>query len=263
MIRALYTSSTGLSAQQVVLDNTANNLANVNTNGFKRGQADFQDLIYVNERNPGADAAQGLQVPTGLQIGSGVRVSGITKIFAQGSIVNTGNPLDVAIEGQGFFQVTMPNGEIRYTRDGGLRMNAVGNIVTSDGFLLSPQVTIPTEAVSISIGTDGTISVVNAGSNGASTTLGQLTLVRFPNPAGLSAEGRNLFAESASSGAATTSTPGLNGTGLIRQGFEERSNVDTVTELVNLILAQRAYEFNTRAITTANNMLQATVDLIR
>lgn len=262
MIRALFTSATGLNAQQFNVDNTANNLANVNTNGFKRGQAEFQDLLYVNERNPGAEAAQGLQVPTGLQIGSGVRVSGITKVFQNGPVISTSNPLDVAVEGQGFLQVTLPNGELRYTRDGGLRLNAVGNLVTSDGFLISPQVTIPAEAVSISIGADGTISVVNAGST-ASTTLGQLTLVRFPNPPGLSAEGRNLFAESASSGAGTTSTPGLNGTGFIRQGYLERSNVDVVTELVNLIVAQRAYEFNTRAITTANNMLEATTALIR
>lgn len=263
MIRALYTSATGMNAQQTVVDNTANNLANVNTTGFKKGQTDFQDLLYVNERNPGAEAAQGLQVPTGLQIGNGVRVSGITKVFTPGSLNPTGNPLDVAIEGQGFFQVTLPNGETRYTRDGALRLNAVGNLVTSDGFLISPQVTIPAEAISISIGNDGTISVVNAGANGASTTLGQLTLVRFPNPPGLSAEGRNLFAESASSGAPNTATPGLNGTGLLRQSFLERSNVDVVNELVALILAQRAYEFNTRAIRTADTMLENTTSIIR
>ena len=262
MIRALFTSSTGLNAQQLVVDNTANNLANVNTNGFKKGQADFQDLIYVTERTPGSEAAQGLQVPTGKQIGSGVRVAGITKVFTQGGLVNTTNPFDVAIEGQGFFQVSLPNGETRYTRDGSLRLNAVGNIVNSDGFLLSPQITIPAESQSVSIGSDGTISVTTAGTS-ASTTLGQLTLVRFANPAGLSAEGRNLFAETASSGAPTTATPGLNGTGLIQQGFVERSNVDVVTELVNLILAQRAYEFNTRAIRTADTMLENTSTLIR
>jgi flagellar basal-body rod protein FlgG len=262
MIKALFTSSTGMNAQQNVIDNTANNLANVNTTGFKKGQTDFEDLIYVTQRQPGSEAAQGLNVPTGLQVGSGVRVNGITKIFTSGALVNTGNPLDVAIEGDGFLQVSLPNGETRYTRDGTLRLNSVGNLVTSDGFLISPQVTIPQEALSISIGADGTISVQNAGST-TPTSVGQLTLVRFPNPAGLSAEGRNLFAETASSGSPTTATPGLNGTGMLRQGFLERSNVDVVGELVNLILAQRAYEFNTRSIRTADNMLSETTQLIR
>jgi len=263
MIRALFTSATGMNVQSTTIDNTANNLANVNTNGFKKGQADFQDLIYVTERVPGSEAAQGLQVPTGLQIGSGARVAGITKVFTAGSLTNTANPLDLAIEGGGFLQVTLPSGELRYTRDGALRLNAVGNLVTSDGFLINPQVTIPQTAVSISVGSDGTISVQNAGATNVSTQLGQLTLVRFQNDAGLSAEGRNLFAETASSGTPNLSTPGLNGAGFIRQGFLERSNVDPVTELVSLILAQRAYEFNTRAVRTSDNMLQATSELIR
>ncbi|MCX7699599.1 MAG: flagellar basal-body rod protein FlgG [Gemmataceae bacterium] len=262
MIKALFTSATGMNAQQVVIDNTANNLANVNTNGFKRGQADFQDLIYVNQRTPGAEAAQGLTVPTGLQVGSGARVAGITKIFTTGSPTKTDNPLDVFIEGDGFLQVSLPNGDIRYTRDGALRLNATGNLVTSDGFMISPQITIPAEAQSIQIASDGTVSVTTAGSP-APTTVGQLTLARFPNPAGLSAEGRNLYAETASSGAPTTATPGLNGTGMLRQGMLERSNVDVVAELVNLILAQRAYEFNTRSIRTADNMLSETSQLIR
>jgi flagellar basal-body rod protein FlgG len=263
MFKALYTSATGMNAQQIVVDNTSNNLANVSTTGFKKGQAAFQDLLYVTERVPGSEAAQGLQVPTGLQIGSGARVNGITKIFTSGALINTSNTYDVAIEGQGFLQVTLPNGETRYTRDGSLNINPVGNLTTSDGFLLQPQVTIPQEAVSVSIGSDGTISVVNAGATNTSTILGQLTLVRFPNPAGLSAEGRNLLAETASSGAPITATPGLNGTGLIRQGFLERSNVDAVTELVSLIVAQRAYEFNTRALRTADTMLESTTALIR
>ncbi len=263
MIKALYTSATGMNAQTTVIDNTANNLANVNTNGFKRGQADFQDLIYINQRTPGSDAAQGLQVPTGLQIGSGARVAGITKVFTTGALVNTQNQFDVAIEGDGFLQVTLPNGELRYTRDGALRLNAVGNLVTSDGFLLSPQLTIPPQAVSVSIGSDGTVSVTNAGATNTSNVLGQLTLVRFQNPAGLSAEGRNLLAETASSGAPVIATPGQNGVGLVRQGFLERSNVDVVTELINLIVAQRAYEFNTRAIRSSDAMLQATTDLVR
>ncbi|MDB5307473.1 MAG: flgG 3 [Gemmataceae bacterium] len=263
MIKAMYTSATGMNAQATLIDNTSNNLANVNTNGFKKGQTDFQDLIYVNQRTPGADVAQGLVVPTGLQIGSGARVSGITKIFTQGAMVNTQNPFDIAVQGEGFLQVTLPNGELRYTRDGSLRMNNQGNLVTTDGFLITPQVSIPQTALSTSIGQDGTISVVNAGAQNTSTVLGQLTLVRFQNPAGLSAEGHNLFSESASSGAPIIATPGQNGVGFVQQGFLERSNVDVVTELVSLIVAQRAYEFNTRAIRTADNMLASTTDLIR
>lgn len=263
MIRALYTSATGMNAQSVNIDNTSNNLANINTNGFKKGEASFQDLIYVNNRAPGADAAQGLSVPTGTQIGSGAQVSGIAKIFSQGALVNTQNPLDIAIEGDGFLQITLPNQETRYTRDGALRLNPQGNLVTSDGFVLTPQITVPPQAVSVTIGTDGTVSAVLGGAGAATTQLGQLTLVRFQNPAGLSAEGRNLFAETASSGAAQLSTPGLTGAGFVRQGFLERSNVDVVTELVSLIVSQRAYEFNTRAVRTADNMLASTTDLIR
>lgn len=263
MIKALFTSSTGMNAQSTNLDNTSNNLANVNTTGFKRGEATFQDLVYVTAIAPGSDAAQGLQVPTGLQIGSGTRVSGVTKTFSQGALVATQNPFDVAIEGQGFFQVTLPNGELRYTRDGALRLNATGQLVTSDGFLLSPQISIPNQATSVTIGTDGTVSAINAGATNATTVLGQLTLTRFQNPSGLSAEGRNLLAETASSGAPIVATPGQNGVGFVQQGFLERSNVDVVTELVNLIVAQRAYEFNTRAVRTADNMLASTTDLIR
>lgn len=263
MIKALFTSATGMNAQTTYIDNTANNIANVNTNGFKKGQVDFQDLVYVTQRVPGSDVAQGLQVPTGLQIGSGVRVASVTKVFTEGALVNTQNPFDVAVEGDGFFQVTLPSGELRYTRDGALRVNAQGSLVTSDGFLITPQITIPQGVVSVSVGTDGTVTAINAGALNASVNLGQLTLVRFVNPAGLSAEGRNLFAETASSGAPVIATPGQNGVGFTRQGFLERANVDVVTELINLILAQRAYEFNTRAVRTADNMLASTTDLVR
>jgi flagellar basal-body rod protein FlgG len=263
MIKALYTSATGMNAQTTYLDNTSNNIANVNTNGFKKGVVDFQDLLYVNTVTPGSDGSQGLTVPTGLQIGSGTRVSGITKIFSAGTLVQTTNPYDIAIEGQGFFQVTLPDGELRYTRDGSFNLNSNGNLVTSDGFPLSPPLTIPLQAVSVSIGADGTVSVINAGAPQATSILGQLTLVRFLNPAGLSAEGRNLFAETASSGPPVIATPGQNGVGLVQQGYVEQSNVNVVTELVNLIVAQRAYEFNTRAVRTADNMLASTTDLIR
>lgn len=263
MIRTLYIGATGMSAQTAALDNAANNIANVNTTGYKKGEVAFQDLLYYNQVSPGGFAAQGLQNPTGVQLGTGTRIVGITKIFTPGTLTNTQNPLDVAIEGDGFFQVLMPNGEIRYTRDGTFRINAQGSLVTSDGFLVSPQITIPPQAVSITIGADGTVSVQNAGALNTTTVVGQLTLVRFQNPAGLSAEGRNLFAETASSGAPIISVPGQNGAGFLRQGFLEKSNVDIVNELINLILSQRAYEFNTRAVRTADNMLAATIELIR
>ncbi|MBY0229447.1 MAG: flagellar basal-body rod protein FlgG [Gemmataceae bacterium] len=251
MIKALFTASTGLNAQSTSIDTVANNLANVNTNGFKRNHLDFQDLIYVNEVSPGA--AQGQDPPSGLQVGSGVRVAGTPKIFTQGSLITTGNNYDLAIEGQGFLQVSLPNGSTAYTRDGALRINSQGSLVTSDGFPIQPQLNVSSDILSISVAPDGTISGTNA--TGAKSNVGQLTLVRFSNPAGLSAEGRNLFTETASSGSPITGTPGQNGTGLLRQGVLERSNVEAVTELVNLILAQRAFEFNTRSIQSADQML--------
>ncbi len=260
MIKALYTSATGLAAQQTVVDSTANNLANVNTTGFKRSQPYFQDLLYVSQRRPGSDSAQGYQVPTGLQVGTGVRVSGNTKIFTPGSLNNTSNPLDVAIDGDGFFQVNLPNGDIRYTRDGGLQLNSSGQFVTTDGYPLSPQISVPQNALSVSIGSDGTVTVTTPGTSAVSQ-IGQLNVVRFINPAGLSSEGRNLYSETPSSGAPIQSQPGQQGAGMIRQGFLEGSNVDVVRELVNLITAQRAYEFNTRAIRTADDMLSYTNNL--
>lgn len=263
MIRAFHTSASGMNAQQLVLDNTANNLANVNTTGFKRSQVDFQDLIYATLRQPGSEAVQGVQVPTGFQIGNGVRVAGNTKIFTAGTSENTGNDLDIAIEGPGFFQITNPNGGVRYTRDGSFRINANGALVTSDGYFVQPQITLPQDMLSLSVGIDGTISVVTASAPTTTTNVGQLTLARFPNPAGLSSEGRNLFAETPAAGAATVSTPGQNGTGVLRGGFLERSNVEVVQELVNLIQAQRAYEFNTKAIKVADEMLSFTNDLVR
>lgn len=261
MIKALFTSATGLNAQQTVVDSTSNNLANVNTTGFKRFQPDFQDLIYVTQQTPGAQITQNQNAPTGLQIGSGVRVSGNTKIFSQGTPDTTGNPLDIMVEGEGFFQIQLPNGGgLRYTRDGTFRRNAEGSLVTSGGYLLDPPIQIPQDALNISIGTDGTVSALV---NGVVQQIGQITIVRFPNPAGLSSEGQNLLAESAASGAAVPSNPGVQGAGTIRQGFLERSNVEVVREMVNLILAQRAYEFNTRAIRTADEMLSYTNNLTR
>jgi flagellar basal-body rod protein FlgG len=264
MIKAMYTAATGMNAQQTVVDTTANNLANVNTNAFKRSEIDFQDLIYINQRPPGAEISQGLQVPTGLQVGSGVRVAGTTKSFTVGTLENTGNQFDIAIEGDGFFQVTLPNSSTpRYSRDGALRINQQGNLVTTDGFLVSPQITIPQDAQSVTIGTDGTVAAITASSPNTVTQIGQLQLNRFINPAGLSSEGRNLYAVTASSGTAQAANPGQNGAGLIRQGFLERSNVDVVTELVHLITAQRAYEFNTKAVQVADQMLSDTTNLTR
>lgn len=260
MIKALFTSSTGLAAQQTVIDSTANNLANVNTTGFKRSQPDFEDLIYITQQSPGATNSSGLQLPTGLQIGSGVRVSGNTKVFTAGELDNTGNPYDLAIEGDGFFGVTLPDGSFRYTRAGGLRVDSTGNMVTADGYRLNPQITIPQNALSVSVATDGTVSVTTPGST-APTQVGQISLTRFLNPAGLSSEGNNLLAQTAASGAPLQLTPGQQGAGIIQQGFLERSNVDVVKELVNLITAQRAYEFNTRAIRAADDMLSFTNNL--
>jgi flagellar basal-body rod protein FlgG len=263
MIRAFNTSATGMNAQQLVLDNTANNLANLNTTGFKRSQIEFQDLIYANMRQPGAESGQGQQVPTGLQIGNGVRIAGNTKMFQTGSMDKTDNPLDMAIEGEGFFQVANTGGGNRYTRDGAFRLNSQRQLVTADGYLLSPAITIPQDATTITVGTDGSVSVVSASSPNTSTTVGQLQVARFANPAGLSSEGRNLFSETPASGTVTLQTPGLNGTGPLRGGYLERSNVDVVQELVNMIQAQRAYEFNTKAIKVADEMLSFTNDLVR
>jgi flagellar basal-body rod protein FlgG len=263
MIRSFHTSATGMNAQQLVLDNTANNLANVNTTGFKSSQVEFQDMLYQTLRQPGSESTQGQQVPVGVQIGNGVRIAGNTRLFSNGSLDNTGNSLDMAIEGAGFFQILAPDGSFRYTRDGSFRLNANSQLVTADGLFVDPQLSFPQDATSISIGTDGTVSVTTAGSPTTSTTVGKITITRFANPAGLSAEGRNLYVATAASGQPTTTAPGENGTGMLRGGYLERSNVQVVQELVNLIQAQRAYEFNTKAIRVADQMLSDTNDLVR
>lgn len=262
MIRAFHTSATGMNAQQLVLDNTANNLANVNTTGFKQSQVDFQDLMYTTLRQPGSESIQGQQVPTGLQIGHGVRVAGNSRLFTPGTIEITSNSLDVAIEGDGFFKITAPGGGFRYTRDGAFHRNSNGEVVTTDGFYIEPRITIPQEATNISIGSDGTVTVTTGPQNSVQT-IGQLQLTRFANPTGLLAEGRNLFAETPASGSPQDLTPGQNGTGLLRGNALERSNVEVVRELVSMIQAQRAYEFNTKAIKVADEMLSFTNDLVR
>jgi flagellar basal-body rod protein FlgG len=264
MLKALYTSATGMKAQQLVVDNTANNLANVNTNGFKRSQVEFQDLLYVTNRPAGSDAAQGVQTPSSLQIGSGVRLAATTKVFSQGVLENTTRELDVAIEGDGFFQVTVPGvSEPRYTRDGALQLNANGNLVNADGFLIEPPITLPSDTLRVSIGIDGSVSATTAGQPTTPTALGVIQLVRFPNPAGLHSEGGNLYVATPASGTPQAGTPNSNGLGRLRQSFLERSNVEVVSELVNLITAQRAYEINSRAIRAGDEMLSTTNNLTR
>ena len=263
MIKALFTAASGMQAHQMVVDNTANNLANVDTTGFKRSTVEFHDLIYQTLRAPGTQGATGLEVPTGIQIGSGVRTAGITKIFNEGVLENTGNDLDMAIEGDGFFQILLPNGQPRYTRDGAFRLNSNGQLVTADGYLLQPPIALPNDTLSVTIGTDGTVSVVSAGAPNAATVVDNISTTRFANPSGLRAEGRNLFTESTSSGAPITGTPGQNGLGTLQQGFLERSNVSVVSELVQLITAQRAFEASQRAILTSDRLLETTNAIIR
>jgi len=261
MLRAFSTSATGMASQQMMVDVIANNLANINTTGFKKSQIDFQDLLYVKIKGAGAEVASGINTPSGLEIGSGVRAAATVKIFTPGELVNTERPLDIAIYGDGFLQVTLPSGETRYTRDGSLQMNANGQLVTATGYQLSPSISIPTDATGIDIGKDGTVSVKDA--SGGMSSVGQIQLVRFPNPSGLESEGDNLLAETAASGTALTGTPGVSGFGAIQSGVLEKSNVQMVTELVNLITAQRAYEINARAIKAGDEMLRTANNIAR
>jgi flagellar basal-body rod protein FlgG len=262
MLRAFSTAATGMTAQQLIVDTISNNLANMNTAGFKRSQVDFQDLMYLKMAESGRETASGITAPTGFEIGCGVRPASTAKVFTQGEMENTGQNLDIAIEGDGFLQVTMPDGTTRYTRDGALRTNASGQFVTSSGYLLNPAITIPADTRSVAIGKDGTVTAFS-GASGTPTNVGTITLARFQNPSGLSAEGGNLLSETPASGSATTGTAGQSGFGTIQQGFLERSNVQMVTELVNLITAQRAYEINSRAIKAGDDMLTTANRLIQ
>ncbi|MBE3574419.1 MAG: flagellar basal-body rod protein FlgG [Firmicutes bacterium] len=262
MIRGLWTAASGMIAQQLNIDNIANNLANVNTTGFKKSRVDFQDLIYQTIRVAGTPVIQGAQVPTGIQLGHGVRPVATQKVFTEGEIKQTDNPLDLLIEGEGFFQVLMPDGTVAYTRDGAFKKDGSGRVVTSDGFALEPELVIPPDATSISIGTDGTVSVMVAG-NDQAQQIGQIQLARFVNPAGLSSIGRNLFRPTAASGNPETGTPGLQGLGTLAQNYLEMSNVQVVEEMVNMIVAQRAYEVNSKAIQAADEMLQTANNLRR
>jgi flagellar basal-body rod protein FlgG len=260
MIRSLWISKTGLDAQQTQMDVTANNLANVSTNGFKRSRAVFEDLLYQTLRQPGSQSSQQTQLPSGLQIGTGVRPVATERIFTQGNLQQTSNPLDVAIQGNGFFQVQMPDGSAAYTRDGAFQVNAQGQLVTASGFLVQPAITIPANALSITIARDGTVSVLQAGVTNP-TQIGALQLSSFINPAGLLSKGENLYVETAASGTGAANTPGTNGMGLITQGYVETSNVNVVEELVGMIQTQRAYEINSKAIQTSDQMLQKLAQL--
>ncbi len=261
MLPAFSTSATGMSAQQMIVDTIANNLANINTVGFKRSQVDFQDLMYMKLQEAGRELEAGVTAPSGLEIGSGVRPASTLKLFTQGEMQNTGRSLDIAIEGDGFLQVTTAGGEMRYTRDGSLRVDANGNLVTSGGNQLDPSISIPTDARSVSIGKDGTVTAFS-GSDNTPNVVGNIQIARFANPSGLSSEGGNLLAETAASGAPDVVTPGTSGAGTIQQGFLEKSNVQMVTELVDLIQAQRAYEINARAIRAGDEMLQSTNQML-
>jgi len=232
MLRAFSTAATGMTAQQTMVDVIANNLANVNTTGFKRSQLNFQNLLYVTMEEPGTEIASGIISPSGIEIGSGVRVASTIKVFSPGELENTGNPLDIAISGDGFLQVTMPNGDLRYTRDGSLMTNANGELVTSNGYAIEPAISVPTDATSVSIEKDGGVNITD--SSGSQSVVGTVQLARFPNPSGLSGA-----------------------------GFLEKSNVQMVTELVNLITAQRAYEINSKAIKTGDDMLRTASNIVR
>ncbi|MEQ1662702.1 MAG: flagellar basal-body rod protein FlgG [Thiobacillus sp.] len=260
MIRSLWIAKTGLDAQQTQMDVVSNNLANVSTTGFKRARAVFEDLLYQTIRQPGAQSSEQTQLPSGLQLGTGVKPVATERIFTQGNLQQTSNSKDVAIQGQGFFQVQMPDGSTSYTRDGSFQMNANGQLVTASGYLVQPSITIPADATTITFSRDGIVSVTQPGVT-APTVVGNLQLASFINPAGLHSQGENLYAETAASGSPSANAPGSGGTGLLNQGYVETSNVNVVEELVNMIQTQRAYEINSKAIQTSDQMLQRLTQL--
>ncbi len=261
MIRALWTAATGMEAQQLNMDVIANNLANVNTNGFKKSRADFQELLYQLSKAPGSSTSAGTESPTGIQVGLGCRTAAVQKVFTVGDFQNTGNDLDLGIEGPGFFQVQLPSGEEVYTRAGTFKKDSTGRIVTSDGYPLIPEIVIPENTTSVAIGEDGTVEV-HLDNDTAGTQVGTVELATFGNPSGLESIGRNLYLETPASGSATTGTAGENGIGTIIQGFLEGSNVSIMEEMVNMIAGQRAYEINSKAIQTADEMVQMTNNMI-
>ena len=259
-MRAMYTAATGMDAQTLRIDPIANNLANADTTGFKKSQVDFADLMYIVMHRPGGVQTEATQMPTGLEVGTGVSPVSTLKIFTGGAISNTDGELDLAISGEGFFQVETPSGEVKYTRDGSFRVGPDGTVVSSLGYPLYPRLSIPTNALSVSVGSDGTVAVTTPDSEPAA--IGSIQLADFTNPAGLSSEGGNLFAETIASGPVTAGTAGLNGLGEIKQGYLEMSNVEVVKELVDLIIAQRTYELNSKVVKAGDRMLQATNSVV-
>jgi len=256
MIRALYSAASGMSAQEMNIDNIAHNLANANTNGFKMRRAQFQDLLYQSVVQPGTAAGQQTVVPTGLQIGLGTRPSSNEIVFTQGAFTETDNQLDLVIQGKGFFQVRQPSGQLAYTRDGSFKLDKDGNVVTSDGNLLEPQITIPADAQTISIAQDGTVSYTQPNQTAAQQA-GQIQLANFQNPAGLNSIGGNLYTPTDASGDAITGVPGgAEGLGTVMQGYTEQSNVSIVEEFINMIQAQRGYEANSKVVKAADEMYQ-------
>ena len=255
MMRSLWTAASGMVAQQTKIDTISNNLANVNTAGFKKSRVDFQDLLYQTIKYAGTPSTAGAQ-------GHGARPVAAQRIFSQGMYQQTDNPLDVVIEGDGFFQVLLPDGGIRYTRDGAFKKDADGRLTTSDGFPIEPEIVIPDDALELSIGSDGTVSIMRPGDS-EPDRIGELQIVRFINPAGLKSEGRNLYTATAASGSPMIGTPGLDGFGTLSQNFLEMSNAQVVEEMVNMIVSQRAYETNSKAIQAADDMLQTANNLRR
>jgi flagellar basal-body rod protein FlgG len=262
MIRGLFTSASGMTGQQFLIDTIANNLANVNTNGFKKVRVDFQDLLYQTIKPAGSSTDQNTRVPSGIQVGHGTRVADTQRIFSQGNLRLTENPLDLVIEGDGFFRVQLADGSDVYSRDGSFTLDENGQIVTSDGYLLQPALTIPEDATDVSVGKDGTVSVKIAG-NTDTQEVGQILLTDFINPAGLKAVGQNLFTETTASGPPIESTPGQDGLGQITNGYLESSNVSVVEEMVQLIIGQRAYEINSKVVQTCDEMLQTANNIRR
>ncbi len=255
MIRSLWIAKTGMEAQQTQLDAISNNLANVSTNGYKKSHAVFEDLMYQNLRQAGGNSSEQTTLPTGLQLGLGTRAVATARSFAQGNLQQTTNPLDVAVKGNGFFEIQLPDGTTGYTRDGSFQVSSQGQLVTNNGYIVNPGVTIPNNAQSVTIAADGTVSVALPG-QALPQAVGQIQLANFVNPAGLEPKGQNLYAETAASGTPTTGAPGANGMGQLQQGFVETSNVNVVEELVSMIQTQRAYELNSKAISTSDQMLQ-------
>lgn len=254
MIKSLWTAKTGLEAQQVKMDVVANNLANVSTNGFKASRAVFEDLLYQNMRQPGASASPQGNLPSGMQVGVGVRPVATERLHTQGNLQQTDNSRDLAIEGRGFFQVLMPDGNFAFTRDGSFQVDQFGQMVTAGGYPLEPAITVPENALSVSISKDGIVSITQPGNN-QSQEIGQLTLSSFVNPAGLQSMGENLYQETTASGPRNEGLPGLNGLGRLSQGYVETSNVNVVEEMVSMIQTQRAYEINSKAVQTSDEML--------